>query len=412
MRKSYAVEDDNATNDTFRNSGSFATLDLKLAGLFSKNGWMPKPLARKIERLQEDEMIRFRNVLNGRQILFQICNHLRTSSSLKTYFNIEQLMDIQWHGDSPEQIGKFLSDWIRVTNGMRTALEDVEFAELLYTRMKDSTVMKSVCELYRRASHHTPGKGDNTYTFLLESLQHYLDDVLEDKNLESTRAEHRRQVGLGNRDQKRTDKPTHPSGPKESHGYGAPAEDKGKGKGGGKGKGEGKKDKDKGKGKDGGRDRGSGGKGQGKDNNGGQDQGAGRSQGADKGKGKGKENNTGKGKGSSGSSALEDFKPHPNPTQMKNLCKFHFTYQGCPREDCTRDHPVVEGKPQRLCLQFNSKNGCTKQNCKMLHELVGQKVALWVSNEWEKHGLRRSQPCVAFANGNCKFGAKCSYKHK
>ena len=43
----YAVEDDNATNDSFRNSGSFATLDLKLAGLFSKSGWMPKQLARK-----------------------------------------------------------------------------------------------------------------------------------------------------------------------------------------------------------------------------------------------------------------------------------------------------------------------------------------------------------------------------
>ena len=231
-------------------------------------------------------MIRFRNVLNGRQILYQICNHLRTSSSLKTYFNIEQLMDIQWHGDSPEQIGKFLSDWLRVTNGMRTALEDVEFAELLYTRMKDSTVMKSVCELYRRASHHTPGKGDNTYNFLLESLQHYLDDVLEDKILESTRAEHRRQVGAGNRDPKKTDKPSHHSGARESQGYSASSEPKGKGKDRGKGKGEGRKDKDEGKGKDGGR--GPGGKDRDKGKGNGQDSGADRDKGniVEKGKGR------------------------------------------------------------------------------------------------------------------------------
>ena len=97
---------------------------------------------------------------------------------------------------------------------------------------------------------------------------------------------------------------------------------------------------------------------------------------------------------------------------MRNLCKFHFTNQGCPREDCTREHPNVDGRPQRLCLSFNSVKGCPKQNCKMLHELVGQKTALWVSNEWEKHGARRTQPCMAFSNGNCKYGAKCSFMHK
>ena len=40
----YAVEEDSASLDAFRNSGSFATLDLKLASLFLKAGWMPKPL--------------------------------------------------------------------------------------------------------------------------------------------------------------------------------------------------------------------------------------------------------------------------------------------------------------------------------------------------------------------------------
>ena len=46
---------------------------------------------------------------------------------------------------------------------------------------------------------------------------------------------------------------------------------------------------------------------------------------------------TGKAKGKGGEKGktvihtLEDFKKHPNPNNTKNLCKFHFTYQGCMR---------------------------------------------------------------------------------
>ena len=52
------------------------------------------------------------------------------------------------------------------------------------------------------------------------------------------------------------------------------------------------------------------------------------------------------GKDSTGSSKLDDFKKHPNPAQMKQWCKFHFTYQGCPHADCTRGRPSINGKTQ------------------------------------------------------------------
>ena len=111
-------------------------------------------------------------------------------------------MDVKWQGDSPDQINKFLTDWLRVTGGMRSTFEKVEFSELLFTRMKDSNVMRTTCEKFCRASHISLMTREHTYIFLLDSLQHHLDDVLEDRNLESSRAEDRRMVNAdGNRHQ-------------------------------------------------------------------------------------------------------------------------------------------------------------------------------------------------------------------
>ena len=153
-----------------------------------------KPCVRKIEMLQEEGMELHRTVLNGRHMLFQICHHLRTSSSLQAYYNAEQLMDVTWQGDSPEQIGKFLNNWMRVTLGTRTQRKELELAELLFNRMKEGRDMATACEMYRRVSHSTPRDGEHAYKFLVDSLQHFLDDNLEEKNLETSRAEHQRMV--------------------------------------------------------------------------------------------------------------------------------------------------------------------------------------------------------------------------
>ena len=405
------------SNDTFRDSGkNFDTLDLKLAGLFQKAGFFPKQLTRKITRLQEKEMQEHTRVLNGRQLLYQICLYLRTGAGLRTFYNIEQLTEMKWLGDSYEQISKFTTDWLSVTTGMRSSLEDAEFAELLSTRMRQSGIpsIKTTCEMYRRASHDTPYAEQHTYQFLLDSLEHYMDDILEDRNVESNRAEFRRTVG-GGRDQYQSPsgrgserdhkKQTYHGG---EHAY--PAETGGGGKDKGKGGGKDRKGKDRGKdreakGKGGGKEKEAKGKGGGKGRDGGKDQGVKGRERDGKGKGGEKGKNTAK---------LEDFKRLPSG-DTKNLCKFHFTYQGCARKAqglCNREHPMAaSGKPKQLCLYYQGVAGCTQKNCQRLHELIGQESALWLTTQWELHAKRRTEVCAAYQNGQCRYGDRCSYKH-
>ena len=120
---------------------------------------------RKVERLQESEMDTHFKVLNGRQVLYQICLFLRTGAALKNYYNIEQLTELRWLGDSHEQINRFLIDWLCITTGMKTTLKNEEFAELLHGRMKESNLptVRTTCEMYRRASHDNPGQGNHSY---------------------------------------------------------------------------------------------------------------------------------------------------------------------------------------------------------------------------------------------------------
>ena len=84
-----------------------------------KTGWFPKQLQQKVEALQLEEMNKYRRVLTGKQLLYQICCYLRTSANLKVYYGVEALTDIVWQGDSVEQINKFLADWEYVLLGLK-----------------------------------------------------------------------------------------------------------------------------------------------------------------------------------------------------------------------------------------------------------------------------------------------------
>ena len=130
------VEAPEASIDSLRNSGLFVSLDAKLA--FALLKILPAALKRKVPRAQDVELRDHYSVMNGRQILFMIYHHLRTNPTLSTFYNIEDLQDVQWGGDSVEAIEKFLDDWLRVTQGMRDQLSDAQLAEVLFIQRNTS----------------------------------------------------------------------------------------------------------------------------------------------------------------------------------------------------------------------------------------------------------------------------------
>ena len=67
-------------------------------------------------------MQKHRYIMNGRHTLFQTCHHHRICANLKSYYNIEQLMNVKWQGDFIGQMGKLLGGWPRMTQVARAQM--------------------------------------------------------------------------------------------------------------------------------------------------------------------------------------------------------------------------------------------------------------------------------------------------
>ena len=173
------VEAPSASIDSLRTSGTeFITLDQKLAiGLMEV---LPASLKRKILRIRESELSEHHHIINGRQILLMVYKHLATNSTMDSYYNTEDAHQVVWLGDEPEQMERFLDNWLEIIDGMRTQLSEPEKAELLFTKMKGSKVLEHELKQYRLAAHKTPNEGDHTHDYLVEAMELHVAETREE----------------------------------------------------------------------------------------------------------------------------------------------------------------------------------------------------------------------------------------
>ena len=176
------VEQSFATMEFLRESGKeFATLDKKLSTALS-DACDDQRLRRKFAVAANEELERHLHVINGRQKLFIILRALRTNPTLKNYYGVEHLQSIKLLGEECLDVEKFLSDWIKVTTGMKSSLSDEELAALLYARIRNSAILSRVATKFRDAGHENPHEGKHTHEWLLESMQNLVDDHEQDIN--------------------------------------------------------------------------------------------------------------------------------------------------------------------------------------------------------------------------------------
>ena len=54
------------------------------------------------------------HIINGRQILLLLYKHLSTNSTMDNYYNTEDAHQVIWLGDDPDQMERFLNNWLEI----------------------------------------------------------------------------------------------------------------------------------------------------------------------------------------------------------------------------------------------------------------------------------------------------------
>ena len=184
-----------ATIDSLRESGEdWITLDTKLATAL-KTKIKKASLKRTIDRYELVELENHGSTLNGRQILLLLYQSLATNANMTNHFNIEDLQAIVWLGDGVDQVDQFMTNWNECVQGMESTISDPELATLLYQRMEESKEFAYELKQFRLAGHRKPNTGDHTQRFLLDALQHYVDDFRMDYNTKIRRQQQAQRFG-------------------------------------------------------------------------------------------------------------------------------------------------------------------------------------------------------------------------
>ena len=108
-----SVEKPGATLALLSDSGEFPTVDSKLAAALSKA--IHGEFARRINIMKEEHASRGK-LFKGRQILFLIYQHYRTTEAEGQMLDLQDLMAVRLQGDDAR---KFLNDWETTLQGMR-----------------------------------------------------------------------------------------------------------------------------------------------------------------------------------------------------------------------------------------------------------------------------------------------------
>ena len=132
-------------------------------------------------------------IVTGRQMCYLLFHQLKLDDDLGTYYGVQDLVAVEWQGDSAAQVAKFRDRWMRVIENLNpgvTFQEDM-LRDILFRKMDVSQAPFFRNDL----AHYRREKKDHTYQFLLDSMDRFIDDF----TLEHNRAVQAAEYGKGNK---------------------------------------------------------------------------------------------------------------------------------------------------------------------------------------------------------------------
>ena len=146
------------TAEQFSDSGGrrFETLDMKLSAALTTlidNS----PQARQVRSnlyFAESALAKDSRIIKGRQMLWYILMSFSTDESLDECFTIRDLMELRWHGDTPEQVATFRGKYDDILMHMGHPIPEATLLTMTFEKMQNSKVFAEDLAHFRRV-----GKG-------------------------------------------------------------------------------------------------------------------------------------------------------------------------------------------------------------------------------------------------------------
>ena len=153
-------------------------LCLALISMLKTAGDVARVAGIEVEKLQRHRAKRDK-ILSGREVIAIIFESFRSSDNADVMYMIDNLIHMKYPGDS--KIYDFYTQWHAVLEGMRA--EDVPpkrtLRDILYKKIRDSTVMKFDLSLYDQFADSDPMK---TYDLLMSFIVKRIKLDCEKKN--------------------------------------------------------------------------------------------------------------------------------------------------------------------------------------------------------------------------------------
>ena len=108
---------------------------------------------------------------------------LRTDEHVSVVYGHADLMDIPWTGGRAQDTQKFLGVWDNVLDNLTEGLSEKVKRGLLYRRMLLSSALKEDVSHFRREKAKGEGAENYTYAFLRLSIERFIANDRQDKNL-------------------------------------------------------------------------------------------------------------------------------------------------------------------------------------------------------------------------------------
>jgi hypothetical protein len=122
----------------------------------------------------------FASMLRGRQALWLLYQHFRTTQSDGTLFSYRHLQLVLWKGDSVEQLEEFDSEFTRVLGGMENRPREVDIQDHYVRQFRQTKSMREDVAYFDRIEDLTDP--DKSWTYLQKCLRRQCNRIRADIN--------------------------------------------------------------------------------------------------------------------------------------------------------------------------------------------------------------------------------------
>ena len=111
---------------------------------------------------------------------YVLFHQLKLNDDLGTYYGIQDLVGVEWQGDSAPQVAKFRDRWQKVLENINPGVtfQEEMLRDILFKKMDVSQAPFFRNDL----AHYRREKKDHTYDFLMDSMERYLNDYTLEQN--------------------------------------------------------------------------------------------------------------------------------------------------------------------------------------------------------------------------------------